>query len=269
MSYPGPPAPSCLRRTLRPVWGAAVDLIYPRLCCGCQTPLAADAPRSGVPAWFCRACADALPWVEAPYCRVCGEVYEGELTAPFRCQNCEGRRLAFEFAVAACHADGPARELVHRFKYEGQQHLRGALAALLLRVLEEPRLAGENLAEWLLVPVPLHASREAEREFNQSRELCRRLGGLSGIPVADVLVRSQETDTQASLDRHERLQNLRGAFSLRQARPWRRGPALLQGRAILLVDDVFTTGATTNECARVLVREGGAQKVVVITLARG
>jgi predicted amidophosphoribosyltransferase len=79
---------------------------------------------------------------------------------------------------------------------------------------------------------------------------------------------ASQTDTQASLDRDERLRNLRGAFALRQPRPWQ-AKTSLQGRRILLVDDVFTTGATTSECARVLRREGGAEKVVVITAARG
>lgn len=268
MSYPGPPDPSRLWRVLRPVGEAALDLIYPRRCCGCQGPLAETAPRSGVPAWFCGPCAEELPWVEAPYCEMCGETYDGAFTQEFRCMNCRGRRLGFDFAVAACHADGAVRELVHKFKYERRLHLRGALAALLLRSLDDPRLAAEDLAAWLLVPVPLHAAREADREFNQSRELCRRLGRLTGIPVADVLVRTRETDTQVRLARKERLKNLRGAFSLRPERPWRKITPL-QGRRILLVDDVFTTGATTSECARVLVQEGGAEKVAVITLARG
>lgn len=268
MAYPGPPPPSRLRRVLGPVWEAWLDLVYPRLCPACQTPLDDAAPRHGVRAWFCGTCADELPWVEAPYCQVCGETYEGDLAREFRCMNCQGRRLAFEFAVAACHADGAVRELVHKFKYERRLHLRGALAELLLRPLADPRLAAEDLGGWLLVPVPLHAARETDREFNQSRELCRRLGRLTGIPVADVLARTRETDTQAHLARKERLKNLRGAFGLRPGRPWRK-PAALQGRRILLVDDVFTTGATTSECARVLLREGGAEKVVVITLARG
>lgn len=261
MSFPGPPSPSRVQRLLRPVWSALVDLIYPRLCCVCHVPLEEG--------WFCQVCADALPLVEAPYCRVCGEVYEdGAFTHEFRCANCSGRRLEFEFAIAACHSRDSVRELIHQFKYEGRLHLRGALAMLMLRTLEEPRLARENLAEWLLVPVPLHRSREAEREFNQSWELCLRLSRLTGIPAAKALLRTRETDSQAGLRRAERLKNLRGVFAMQKARRWQ--PKLdLQGRRILLVDDVFTTGATTNECARVLRREGGAEKVVVITATRG
>ncbi|MGV3662911.1 MAG: ComF family protein [Prosthecobacter sp.] len=268
MSYPGPSAPSRLRRLVQPTLAAAVDLLYPRLCCGCKVPLRPGVPSSGTQTWFCQACEKSLFWVEAPYCRVCGEVYDGAFSGEFRCMNCSGRRLEFEFAIASCEAQGTVRELVHQFKYERRLQLRGALATLLLRTLEEPRLAREPLADWLLVPVPLHREREKEREFNQSWELCQRLARLTGIPASRALDRTRETDTQAGLDRRERLRNLRGAFALRKTWPWQKKVAL-QGRSILLVDDVFTTGATTSECARVLRREGRAQKVVVITVARG
>lgn len=268
MPFPGPPAPTRLQSLLRPVFGGLLDLIYPRLCCLCKVPVPLDAPRAGMRAWFCQPCADEVPWVEPPFCKVCGEMYDGAFTHDFRCMNCDGRRLAFDFAIAACRAEGPVRELVHQFKYERKLHLRGVLAALLLKTLDDPRLAGEDLATWRLVPVPLHRSREHDREFNQSRELALRLGQATGIPVSDALLRCRETDTQARLDREERLQNLRGAFALRRTR-YRRRPPSLQGGRILLVDDVFTTGATTSECARVLRQEGGAEKVVVITVARG
>lgn len=257
-----------MRRVATPLLAAAVDLIYPRLCCGCEVPLAPETPSTRLQTWFCSSCEKTLPWLEAPYCRVCGEEYDGSITAEFRCMNCSGRRLEFEFAIAACHAQETVRELVHQFKYERRLRLRGALAALLLRTLDEPRLSRESLADWLLVPVPLHREREKEREFNQSWELCQRLAHLTGIPAARALARTRETDAQAGLDREERLHNLRGAFSLRKTWRWEQ-KIPLQDRCILLVDDVFTTGATTNECARVLRREGGAQKVVVITVARG
>lgn len=268
MSYPGPPERSAWHRAVAPVLEALVDLTYPRLCCACSRPLAPDAQRHGQGAWFCAPCEAELPWVEPPYCAVCGETYDGAFTNDFRCMNCSGRRLDFEFAVAACMAEGVVRELVHQFKYQRRLQLRGALAALTMKVLEEPRLAGENLAEWLLVPVPLHRSRERDREFNQSWEICQRLSQRTGIPAGNVLERSRATDSQARLDREERLRNLRGAFRIRKPGRWER-VIPLSGRRILLVDDVFTTGATTSECARVLRREAGAEKVVVITAARG
>lgn len=268
MPFPGPQVPSRFRRMVNPALQAAADLIYPRLCCVCKVPLALDAPREGSRAWFCKVCEEELPLVEPPYCMVCGEVYDGSFTNEFRCMNCDGRRLQFEFAVAACRAEGAIRELVHQFKYERRLQLRGPLATLMLRTFAEPRLADENLADWLLVPVPLHRSREQDREFNQSWELCVRLSGLTGIRAVNALARVRETETQASLDRDERLKNLRGAFALRKTWRWEE-KLVLEDRRILLVDDVFTTGATTSECARVLRTEGRAEKVVVITVARG
>jgi ComF family protein len=122
------------------------------------------------------------------------------------------------------------------------------------------------------VPVPLHPEREADREFNQSWELCVRLGQFTGIPAAQVLERILPTVKQANLNRRQRQENLRGAFRLRPPRWWHwylPRPPDLHGRKILLVDDVLTTGSTTSECARVLKKDGGAEKVVVITVARG
>lgn len=268
MAYPGPAAPPHALHLLAPLFEATVDLLYPRCCSGCQAPLDRAAPRVGAGAWFCRGCAAGLPLMEPPCCKMCGEAYDGAFTNEFRCANCSGRRLEFDFAVAACRAEGLVRDLVHQFKYGRRVQLRGALAALLQRTLEEPRLVGENLADWLLVPVPLHRSREADRAFNQSWELCQRLAKWTGIPAANVLVRSRATESQARLDRDERLRNLRGAFEMRRPRRWQ-PPVCVRARRILLVDDVFTTGATSSECARVLRRQGQAEKVVVITAARG
>src|SRR5690606_34711792 len=104
-----------------------------------------------------------------------------------------------------------------------------------------------------LVPVPLHPAREREREFNQAKVLADLLSELSGIPALNALSRVRYTTTQTRLDRRERMENLRGAFELRQTCP-------VQSRHLLLVDDVLTTGSTLDECARVL-RAAGAASV--------
>jgi len=170
--------------------------------------------------------------------------------------------------VAGFKAVGPLRELVHSFKYSRDLSLRGVLAEALRHALDDPRLAAEDLANWLLVPVPLHFLRERRREFNQSWELCRMLSPLTGIPAAQVLRRTRMTRTQARLERKQRLENLHGVFALRHCFPWLPRPDV-KGRRILLVDDVLTTGATAHECAKVLKQQGGAEKVVVITATRG
>ena len=264
MAVPGPrPQPVWVRR-IGP-WGqAALDVLFPPVCRLCEQPLP-FGERHGLEEWFCRVCRANLPRLEAPFCQVCGEAFDGSITGPFRCGNCTGRRFAFEFAIAGYRADGPVRELVHRFKYGRDITLRHALAALLGEALEDPRLVPEDLSRWLLVPVPLHPSRERDREFNQSWELCRRLAQKTGLQALNALARVRRTDSQASLDRVGRLRNLRGAFALAS----RRAARAIKDRPVLLVDDVFTTGATTHACARTLRQDGGAQKVVVITVARG
>ena len=243
-------------------WGRALlDVVFPRTCLVCDDPLAPEG-REGLREWFCPGCEAGLPRLEAPFCQVCGEPYGGAIEREFRCSNCAGRRFAFQFAVSAFRASEGIRGLVHRFKYGRESHLREALAALLRHALDDPRLAAEPLGEWVLVPVPLHRTKEADRGFNQSRELCRALSRQTGVPVVEGLRRVRVTATQASLNREERLRNMRGAFAPRAG-------AEVRGRRVLLVDDVLTTGATTNECARVLRRDAGAEKVVVITVARG
>jgi ComF family protein len=106
------------------------------------------------------------------------------------------------------------------------------------------------------------------RGFNQSWEICQRLSQMTGIPSAEVLRRTRHTGPQASLHRRQRLENLRGVFAMKRQLPWIK-QSQLKGRRILLVDDVLTTGATAHECARVLKRDAGVEKVVVITVARG
>lgn len=111
------------------------------------------------------------------------------------------------------------------------------------------------------IPVPLHHVRFREREFNQAEELTRLLSKQSGIPMWNALKRIRYTTTQTKLDRSERMENLRGAFRVRHTHR-------VKGRHPILVDDVFTTGSTVEECSRVLLRAGAAS-VRVITVARG
>ena len=255
-------------RIARQFWQAALDLLYPRVCQGCAAPLAADVPRQGQAAWFCAGCCGQLTQVQAPYCCVCGEPYDGAMTEAFVCKNCVGRRIAFDYAVSGYKAEGPLREMILHYKYGRDLSLRAGLADMLQTALADPRLAAEDLTQWLLVPVPLHFTRQYWRGFNQSWELCRMLSKETGIPAAQILRRSAKTRSQTRLHRKKRLQNLKRAFSLRRSMPWRRLP-VLKGRKILLVDDVLTTGATAHECAKVLKQEAGVEKVVVITVARG
>ena len=248
--------PSRLRRAARNFGTGLVDLLYPARCFTCRSP----ATEPGL----CASCQDALRPVRAPFCSICGEPYDGEIVDGFICSNCTGREFDFEFAIAAYLATGPARSLIHDFKYHRRIAVRGVLAELAATALDDPRLDGAE--GWLLVPVPLHRRRHRERGYNQAAEIAVALGHLRELPVCEALQRHRYTSAQAQLVRAERLANLAESFSLRPSPASRHR---VEGAKILLIDDVFTTGATADACARVLREKGGAEKVVVATVARG
>jgi ComF family protein len=167
--------------------------------------------------------------------------------------------LHFRYARAAVVAQGPVREAIHRYKYRGAVWFESFLAGLLTGA------AGPELRDgaWdVIVPVPLHPFKQREREFNQAARLARRLGRATGLPVRlDILRRRRHTESQTRLSRQEREQNMKRAFVVRD-------DAGLNGERVVLVDDVLTTGATTNACAQAL-RKRGAGLVCVWTVARG
>ena len=151
------------------------------------------------------------------------------------------------------------RELIHRLKYNREIWIVKTLGRILVQGLEDVRFSGQDFDA--IVPVPLHQKRLREREFNQAALLAGQLSRASGLPVRDVLVRSRYTGTQTALDRAERRQNLRNAFSLRKN-------ADVTDQNLLLIDDVLTTGSTLDACAAILL-EQGAESVRALTLARG
>jgi competence protein ComFC len=247
-----------VRRRLAALGRGALDLLYPPLCVLCD----ADTPSGEL---VCEACLGTNHPVRPPSCAICGEPYDAQIEGLFHCANCSGRTFDFEFATAGWRFNGAVRQLVHRFKYQRQLYLRGPLAELFRHGLENERI---DLAEpWVFVPVPLHARKRRERGFNQAEEIVRLAGEPLGIPWIPALRRTRYTESQAGLTRAQRLLNLEGAFALR--RPAARTRKQLSGGQVLLVDDVFTTGSTVQECARVLKSEGGVKKVIVVTVARG
>jgi ComF family protein len=271
MSYPGPSSSHQASHGWTALQRRLLAVVYPPSCRACEVFLPRDqvVSSAGLTRWLCTKCVSELDLVEPPCCSLCGESFSGAMDRGFLCSNCDGRRLAFDFATSGFKAAGKMREVLHRFKYGRDLSLRGLLADALMAALEEPRLAAEDLSGWVLVPVPLHWTRQLQRSFNQSWELCQELSARTGIPARQVLRRTRRSATQARLNRQERLENLRGVFALRRRwLPWP-GKTDLRVKRVLLVDDVLTTGATTHECARVLRRDAGAEKVVVITAARG
>lgn len=233
---------------------AGVALLYPPVCqvCGGKRASAAEG-------FVCSRCWSQVRFIKPPFCERCGLPFEGDLTTAFECGNCREMELHFCSARSAVAAGGVILEAIHRYKYQRALWFEPFLADVFLRQAV-PELKG---GEWdLIVPVPLHAAKKREREFNQAAQMAAHLGAALQIPVNEsLLVRVVPTNTQTLLTREQRAANVRRAFAMRDGRR-------LGGGRVVLVDDVFTTGATTSACARVL-KAAGAGEVCVWTVARG
>lgn len=196
--------------------------------------------------------------LEPPYCQRCSQPFEGSIIGEFTCSNCADRRFHFGCAATAYLSRGVVRELIHRFKYERHFYLRHTLAEWMAAGLEDDRIRMQPYDAF--VAVPLHTARQREREFNQAEVLAQLLARRTGTPLLPGLRRTRYTTTQTRLDRDARMENLRGAFRVPH-------PARVTGRHLILIDDVFTTGSTVEECSRVLCAAGAAS-VRVLTVAR-
>ena len=227
-----------------------MNIFFPRTCAGCRGDIPAEAESV-----VCVDCWDALPRWNGLSCIVCG------LPLPdggARCRDCRRARRAFRFLRSAGVYEGSLGRMIRTFKYEGREDLAEPFARLLAELWEgEPRLAPVDA----VVPVPLHWIRERLRGYNQAAVLARAFGRETGLPVLEsALKRRKATKSQTELRRGERQENVKDAFDARRSEE-------LRGKTILLVDDVCTTGATLEACARAL-KKGGARRVGALTVAR-
>lgn len=223
------------------LWERGLDLLFPPRCVAC----------GAFGSFLCAACLSATPRAEPPRCPVCWMPSREE--GP--CRRCRRQPFAFVAARSTFVYQGAAREAVQALKYRGLSTLAGAMA---------PPMA-ESLREWgppvaAIVPVPLAGRRRRLRGYNQSQLLAREVSRLSGLPLAPrALVRRRSTPPQAgSADEAARRWNVAGAFAP--------GPEAVEG-GILLIDDVLTSGATLDACARAL-REASGGPVFALTFAR-
>jgi ComF family protein len=253
----------------KPAWTSQIaeslfTVLFPSDCRICGTPLVRI---SRLP--VCLECLDAIRPLEGGLCATCGE----RLFSPYavvdasgepRCGLCRRVEPAFARAVAYGSYESGLRELIHLLKFGGVRPAANVLGRMLAEAIAalEPEFPAASV---VLVPVPLHRTKLRQRGFNQA-ELIARAAVKSSLLrdrlhlCAGVLERTRETASQIGLTSHQRRENLRGAFKPAQRE-------LVKGREVLVVDDVYTTGTTVSECARVLHR-AGATKVWVATVAR-
>lgn len=248
---PAVPLRQAFARRLRGLAGAVLDLVYPPACAGCGVLLGGRDS-------LCPHCWSTLALIERPFCEVLGTPFSHDLGPGILSADAIANPPPFDRLRSVALYDDLARTLVHALKYRDRTDLAPMMAAWMLRAGD-----GAVQAADIIVPVPLHRFRLVWRKFNQSAELARALGALSTKPVLiDGVRRTKRTRRQVGLGPRAREDNVRGAFSITQE-----GHEALIGRRVVLVDDVYTTGATVSAIARTLKRAGVAD-VTVLTFAR-
>lgn len=227
-----------------------LDLLFPRRCVSCGR----------VGSYICDDCYSKIEFVENPVCPVCQRQAVSGKTHP-GCVN----KYRLDGLVVACRYRGPVKVAIAKVKYKWVYDIGKILVDLIVNNMWRFDLP----AGVILVPVPLHIMRKRWRGFNQAEILAKQLAKQFNVTYAALLFRNRETKTQVGLKKDKRRENVRGAFSLRLA-PLAQGRTIadVEGKNIVLVDDVYTSGATMGECARVLKR-AGANNVWGIAVALG
>lgn len=236
-------------RPLKSIARSLLSLLYPPSCALCE----AELPQWDGQVCLCSACRAVLPRLVAPWCERCGEPLEGDWAD--LCARCAGGELPFERLRSFGSYQGNLAELIRAFKFGGERALAGELADYLLELAaHDPQISGAQAITF----VPMTARARRARGFNQTELLARRLGRRLELPVIKVLAKLRETRLQVELGGRERRENLSGAFAARHDPRYEK---------ILLIDDVYTTGATLAECSQALAIAGYSQ-IYALTLAR-
>lgn len=229
-----------------------LDLLLPPRCPSCRTIVPEDGR-------FCAPCWSALRFLTAPMCACCGLPFAYDGGEGAVCGACAQRQPAsFDSARAALAYNDASAGIVLGLKHGDRSGLARVMAGMMVRAAQPALAEGP-----ILVPVPLHPRRLRKRRFNQSANLARALGALAGAPVMTAaLERIRDTPPSQGMTRQQRSQNVRGAIRVPEAARRR-----IAGAHLLVVDDVMTTGATVEACARAL-RRAGAARIDIVTFAR-
>lgn len=233
--------------------GAIINLLYPAICRVCSKKLD-EFDRN-----ICAGCAGKLKERLPPFCLKCGRQLKGDAELKAVCADCKKDTLYFDRAWSVCHYEGALKDLIHDFKYKKITSLSKDFTGLIISFMKKYGVGKESQ---LILSVPMHPDKLFNREINHADILARAIGKSLGIAYSgNMLKKIKNTSSQANLKREDRIKNLQSSFSLKNG-------SLGCGKNILLVDDLFTTGSTANECA-MLLKNSGAGQVEVITLARG
>lgn len=242
------------RQSMRPfgnIGAGLLDLLLPPRCHICRTVLHDPGLLH-----ICATCYADLPVIGSPLCSICGIPFDGS-GDDHPCGSCLASPPPYQAARAALRYEGACRDLLHAFKYQQRSHLRRPLGLLTAELLTPFAMAWQPD---LLIPVPLHRKRLQKRGFNQAVLLAELLSRQWQVPLLrQGLARTRLTIPQVELDRAQRCTNLKGVFAV----PY---PAAVNGKRVMLIDDVFTTGSTLAESARTLLA-AGCSSVTAVTVA--
>ena len=232
---------------------SVIDFIFPPSCSICKKPF--DSEEEG---GICPHCLSQIKYIGSPLCERCGKPFYSEVSDDHLCGDCLTNERYFNRARAVGYYTGILRKAIHLLKYKLMENLAFQLGNIMAGQM---RYFISNATYHLIIPVPLHPKRLRERGFNQALSLARLINRKYSIPLDRyTLTRSKLTKPQVGLSEQDRRDNVRGAFSLLKSDK-------VTDRTILLVDDVYTSGSTVEECSRVLIK-AGADRVDVLTLAR-
>jgi len=234
-------------KKLNKLFKFVINLIFPVYCLICKKELSYQTDT-----YLCDACKKSIIPITGKVCNKCGRPFINGI-----CGICREKQFYFSKARASVIYDGSVRECIHFFKYNKKTYLLNTLFEVLLLPDSLDFLSCD-----FIVPVPLHWIRQYSRGFNQAELIGRKFSKRFNIKLSKTsLKRTRATPSQTGLSLKERTKNIKGAFSVRNSQK-------LNGKRILLVDDVMTTGATVNECSKVLL-QAGVGEILVYTLARG
>ncbi len=229
------------------------DIIFPSRCVICGIVL-----YNNEIIYICPECLSRVSFVKTPFCSCCGLPFVNYEGTDHLCGECVSSKQYFSLARSLGEFKQPLMDVIHRFKYKGEISVGETLGRLMAEFEYNSFDPGEYS---LILPVPLHLKRLKERGFNQSVILAREVAKKNSIPLDfRTLKRTIHTKPQTGLGRKQRSANVKGSFIVTD-----RGK--IDGKSVVLIDDVYTTGSTVRECARILL-ENGAEKVAVLTLAR-
>ncbi|MBZ4647253.1 MAG: hypothetical protein PWR27_2089 [Petroclostridium sp.] len=238
---------------IRRVTDFILDLIFPPKCIFCNTILS-----PGVELEICMECYDKIPFIQGKVCNTCSQPIDTPY-GPEQCMDCRDAHHYFKQNISPCEYKGIIREAIVKFKFFGKKHYAKTLGQLMLKKIKQMT----NLPTFdIIIYTPLHEKRLSERGFNQAKLLAEIISQELGCRLGEnILLKVKETLPQSKLTRQQRQENIKNVFQISDKN-------IVQGMKVLLVDDVYTTGMTVNECSKLL-KKAGAKEIFVVTAAIG